>query len=146
MTTATYSEKTERLLATYEAVNRRDIDAVFAETADDYVLVDHAQRISASGIGEARVWMEAMLAGSSDLVAAVANVYEAGDVTVVQVVATGTNDGEFGGIPATGQSFTLEQCEVHRFDADGKIAESHIYYDMYGLLAQLGVVPALAGV
>lgn len=140
----TYSENTQRVLATYDAVNRRDLDAVWADVADDYRMVDHAQGMTANTKEEARSWMDTILAASSDMRCEVVDVIDSPDATVVRVRSTGTADGEFAGIPPTGRRITLDQCEVYRFDDRGLLAEGHVYYDLYSLLAQLGAVPELA--
>jgi len=46
-----------------------------------------------------------------------------------------------GELPATNRRMTMHGCQVYRM-ADGKIAESIHYFDMLGMLEQLGTIKA----
>lgn len=137
------SRNATTLLATYDAVNRRDLDAVYADVADDFVGIDHAQRRSLVGVEASRAWMQEMFEASSDLRCEATLVADTSEVVVVRVVGEGTHDGPFGPLPATGRRFRVEQCEVYAFDEQGRIVRGEMFYDMYGVLADLGAVPAL---
>ncbi len=63
-----------------------------------------------------------------------------GDRIAVRWTMHGTHQGEFQGIPPTGQSVTLTGIAIHRF-AGAQIQESWDCYDALGLLQQLGAVP-----
>jgi steroid delta-isomerase-like uncharacterized protein len=54
---------------------------------------------------------------------------------------TGTHQGEFMNIPATGKQVTVSYIDIWRVDR-GKLVENWVQMDMMGLLQQLGVVPA----
>ena len=53
---------------------------------------------------------------------------------------TGTHEGAFMGIPATGRTVTVEAWTIDRY-RDGIFVESPIIMDVAGLLGQLGVLP-----
>ena len=55
----------------------------------------------------------------------------------------GTNQGSFLGIPPTGKKITVAAWTIDRF-TDGKIAESRIIMDTFGMMQQLGVISAPA--
>ncbi len=55
---------------------------------------------------------------------------------------TGTHDGEFLGVPATGQPTETLGASVTQVDADGKIASETAYWDLASFLRQTGVLPA----
>ena len=63
------------------------------------------------------------------------------DTVVVIFTVSGTHDGEFMGIPPTGESGTTPGIFVHRFDEDGMVVEAWAVWDALGLLQQVGVVP-----
>jgi steroid delta-isomerase-like uncharacterized protein len=63
-----------------------------------------------------------------------------GDFVVTRWTATGTNDGELMGMPATGKSVEITGITVDRI-GDGKIAESWTCFDALGMMQQLGAVP-----
>jgi ketosteroid isomerase-like protein len=69
---------------------------------------------------------------------------EQGDRVVVEGRFTGTNTGPLqtpaGEIPPTGRPMVLPFADVFRV-IDGKIAEHRVYYDVLGLMAQLGLLP-----
>jgi len=54
----------------------------------------------------------------------------------------GTQDGPMDTFPPSGRQYSLDVCEVWRFDADGVGIEGHNYSDGLGLLVQLGHVEA----
>ncbi len=62
-----------------------------------------------------------------------------GDKMAVRDVFTGTHEGDFMGIPATGNSVTMKAIHIFRFE-DGRIAEHWVARDDLGMMRQLGVV------
>lgn len=66
-----------------------------------------------------------------------------GDTVVTRWTAHGTHNGEFAGISPTGKSATVVGIGVDRVE-NGKIVESWGLFDQFGMLQQLGVIPALA--
>src|SRR4030065_2294667 len=63
-----------------------------------------------------------------------------GDKVTKVWTANSTHNGEFLGIPATGNRIVIKGIEVFRI-ADGKIAEVWVNMDNLGMLQQLGVIP-----
>jgi steroid delta-isomerase-like uncharacterized protein len=63
------------------------------------------------------------------------------DKVVVRWTNSGTNLGEFLGIPATGRSFTIPGIDIHRLEG-GRMAEHWHVVDMLGHLQQLGLLPS----
>jgi steroid delta-isomerase-like uncharacterized protein len=68
-----------------------------------------------------------------------------GDRVVTRWRASGTQEGELGPIPPTGQSFVMDGVTIERIEGR-RIAEVWVARDELGLLRQLGVVPSPAGV
>ena len=66
-----------------------------------------------------------------------------GDKVVTRWTATGTHKGELAGIPPTGKSSTVTGVAVNRI-VNGKMVESWGIFDQFGMLQQLGVIPAPA--
>ncbi|MBW7885700.1 MAG: ester cyclase [Caldilineaceae bacterium] len=64
-----------------------------------------------------------------------------GDRVVEFFTTTGKHTGDFLGIPATGRSINVQGISIFRL-ANGKIVEHWGVNDGFGLLMQLGVVPA----
>ncbi|MEP7223911.1 MAG: ester cyclase [Actinomycetota bacterium] len=68
-----------------------------------------------------------------------------GEKVVVRWTNSGTNSGEFLGMPPTGRSFSIQGIDIYRL-ADGKLAEHWHVVDMLAHLQQLGFLPAPEGV
>jgi steroid delta-isomerase-like uncharacterized protein len=58
----------------------------------------------------------------------------------VEVRMTGTQQGDFVGIPATGRSFNVRVASLYEFEEDQLVCE-RVYYDLADILRQLGVFP-----
>jgi steroid delta-isomerase-like uncharacterized protein len=63
-----------------------------------------------------------------------------GDKVAVRLTFTGTHQGGFYGMPATGKSFSIPAMAIARL-ADGVIAEWWQIGDTLGLLRQIGAMP-----
>jgi steroid delta-isomerase-like uncharacterized protein len=60
-----------------------------------------------------------------------------GEKVVIRFTSRGTHEGEFEGIPPTGNQVTIAEVAIYRI-ADGKIAEQWGFPDIMGLLRQVG--------
>jgi steroid delta-isomerase-like uncharacterized protein len=59
-----------------------------------------------------------------------------GDRVVTRWTATGTHHGDLLGVAPTGRSINFTGINIYRIDGD-KLVESHVSWDMLGLLQQL---------
>jgi steroid delta-isomerase-like uncharacterized protein len=89
-------------------------------------------------------WLVEVRASLPDLHVTIEDVVAEGDKVVTRWFSTGTNLGEYGGIPPTGKKATWTGMTITRFEA-GKMAESWWNYDSLGLMQQLGLIPAMQG-
>jgi steroid delta-isomerase-like uncharacterized protein len=55
---------------------------------------------------------------------------------------TGTHSGTFMGVPPTGKKVSWTGIIIFRLDEEGKIIERWQDFDAFGMLQQLGVIPA----
>ena len=69
------------------------------------------------------------------------DIIESGDKAWARIRITGTNDGEFMGMPATGKSVDLQAVDIVRFNEEGVAAEHWGVTDSMTMMQQLGVVP-----
>lgn len=83
-----------------------------------------------------------ILAGFSDAKLELVSSLIDGDRACTEWRFTGTHDGEFLGVPATGQATENLGASVSQFDSDGKIARETAYWDVARFLRQTGVLPA----
>ena len=124
------------------AYNRHDVDAMVSLRRQDSRLTDHATGQTMRGPDEIRAYIRANFDAFSDDRFEDADIIGVGAWTVLRGRTEGTHDGSWGGVEPTGARGTLDVCAVARWDA-GRLVEEHLYYDLYGLLAQLGLVPPL---
>jgi steroid delta-isomerase-like uncharacterized protein len=90
-----------------------------------------------------RGWMEEIHAGFPDFVATEEFSLCEGDLVASRLTYSGTHDGEFMGIPATGEAVEVTGTTINRLE-DGKIVESWPETDFLGVLRQVGAVDAPA--
>ena len=62
------------------------------------------------------------------------------DKIAVRFTMTGTHQGEFAGIPATGKRVSIGGIDILRFE-NGKVVEHWGYSDQIALMQQLGALP-----
>ena len=63
-----------------------------------------------------------------------------GEKVVTRFTWTGTQRGDFLGIPATGRPVTVKGVVIDRL-VDGRMTDSRILMDTFGMMMQLGVIP-----
>jgi steroid delta-isomerase-like uncharacterized protein len=75
-----------------------------------------------------------------DLHFAIEDVVMNDDKVVWRCTGSGTQRGEFMGIPAAGKSFKVQAIIMSRFE-NGLWREDHVAWDQLGMLQQLGAIP-----
>lgn len=70
----------------------------------------------------------------------VEDVIAEGEKVVVRDVFRGTHEGDFLGIPATGNRVTMEAIHIYRLSG-GRLAEHWVARDDLGMMRQLGAIP-----
>ena len=78
-----------------------------------------------------------------DLTATVDEQVAEGDKVVSRVTMTGTHQGEFMGMPATGKSFPIPGVSIWEVRG-GQLISEWVNWDSMGMMQQLGVGPAPA--
>jgi steroid delta-isomerase-like uncharacterized protein len=64
-----------------------------------------------------------------------------GDMVASRWTITGTHQGDFQGVPATGRQITINGIDMSRV-VDGKIAEHWAQFDIVGVMQQIGALPS----
>jgi steroid delta-isomerase-like uncharacterized protein len=123
-----------------EVINQGRLDAADELVQADFIELDPlpGQRQGREGLKEVIAMMRA---GFPDLHWVVDETVAAGDKVVSRFKWTGTQQGVFLGIPATHKAVTVCGVVIDRLSA-GKMADSRILMDTFGLMQQLGVIPA----
>jgi steroid delta-isomerase-like uncharacterized protein len=87
-----------------------------------------------------KVYLKAFTEAYPDVHYTIDDMIAEGDRVVTKKTFTGTNTGEFAGMPATGKRVTLQFVDIMRV-RDGKIVEHWLCVDQLSWLQQLGLAP-----
>ena len=138
---ATNREVGRRFVA--EVLNGKDLDAMDALVAEDFVELDPlpGQRPGRAGLKQT---LGMFFAGFPDLEWVIEEEIVADDKVVSRFTWRGTHRGAFLGIPATGRRVAVPGVVIDRF-AGGRMQDSRLLMDTLGLMQQLGVIPAPGG-
>jgi steroid delta-isomerase-like uncharacterized protein len=124
----------------YDLLSAGDIDGFGELIADD--LVEHEETPGLEPTKEGvKQFFHMYRAAFPDLRMEPQDVIASGDRVVVRVRATGTHQGEFMGMPATGKSFDVELIDIVRFGDDGLAHEHWGIFDALKMMQQLGAIP-----
>jgi len=83
------------------------------------------------------------LTGFPDLRFTIEDMVSENDKVVVSWIISGTHNGEFMGVPATGKKVSITGITINSL-GNGKILDSNVVYDALDLFKQLGVAPSVA--
>jgi steroid delta-isomerase-like uncharacterized protein len=125
----------------YDLINAADIDGFGQQLADDFVERNEVPGIPPTKAGVVQ-YFQMLLAAFPDFRMEVEDVIASGDKAVARLRVTGTHQGEFMGIPATGRSANVDLIDITRFGDDGLAREHWGVVDQLALMQQLGVIPA----
>jgi predicted ester cyclase len=125
----------------FDAINNGSLDELPQVVAPD--VVDHNAVIfmQPEGPGGVEEGIRMLLQGFPDLRLTTQELLAEGDQVVARFTMSGTNTGDYRGIPApTQQHFQSEAIAILRI-ADGRVAEVRGTADRLGMLTQLGILP-----
>lgn len=122
---------------TEEVFNQGDYDAAEELFAADAVQHGPLSGESVSGVDAASEQMEGYRSAFPDMSGEIDEQFVADDVVVAYYTYTGTHDGDFFGVPATGTEVSVNGISIFRIDDE--IVETWVTVDFTSLLAQLGV-------
>jgi steroid delta-isomerase-like uncharacterized protein len=141
MTTTTTATPAEVARAVFDAVSARDLDAIVAHGAPDYV-DDFVAVGTFRGRDEIREFFREMFAAVPDLEMTVDRIVADDETAVVQWQVRGTfSGGRFQGIAPTGKPLHIRGVDVMEI-RDGLIQHNTIYYDGATFARQIGMLPA----
>ena len=127
----------------FERLNAGDVDGFGAFLADDFVEHEETPGLEPTKDG-VMTFFRMYIAGFPDLRMEAQDIIESGDRAVARVRATGTHNGEFMGMPASGKSFDVELIDIMRFEDDGLVHEHWGVFDALKMMQQLGAIPEAA--
>jgi steroid delta-isomerase-like uncharacterized protein len=132
--------------AFFDHFNAHDLDAIGQLQANDF------KSEAAGGAGpmnkeQDRMYLQNFLTAFPDLHFEVTLAVAQGDHVVINWAASGTHNGPLGtpsggAIEQTGKKATVPGSSTYQIK-DGQITRSATYFDMAGLLGQLGLLPPM---
>lgn len=132
------SKNSEIVRRAHQTFSQKDHGAAAKLVAEKCKIIDHGRGMTLSSRAEFRGWLDAFHQMSSDMILVDAKYIDAGEWVTAQFRAVGTQDGPMDQFPASGKKYSLDVCEVWRFNDKGEAIEGHNYSDGLGLLIQLG--------
>ena len=127
----------------YDLINAGDIDGFGELLADDFVEHEEMPGLEPSKEGVKQLF-HMYRAAFPDLRMEVEDLLVSGDKAVARVRATGTHQGEFMGMPASGKTVDVQLIDITRFGEDGLAREHWGVFDALGMMQQLGAIPGPA--
>ena len=127
----------------YELISAGDIDGFGDLLAEDFVEHEEMPGLEKSKEGVKQLF-HMYRAAFPDLRMEVQDLLVSGDKAVARVRATGTQNGEFMGMPASGKSVDVQLIDITRFGDDGLAREHWGVFDALSMMQQLGAVPGPA--
>lgn len=123
----------------YDLLSAGDIDGFGELLADDFVEHEETPGLAPTKDGVLR-FFEMYRAAFPDLRMNPEDILASGDRAVARVRVTGTHQGEFMGMPATGKSIDVQLIDIIRFGDDGLAHEHWGVVDTMAMMQQLGAV------
>lgn len=127
-----------------DAFNRHDAAGFAAMYAADAVINDPQYPEPLRGRAAAEADMKSFFAAFPDVRADLSRVFVDGDYWALELVMSGTHNGPMEGptgtVPPTGKKMSLPGAMAGRVNAQGEVVEERRYYDLAGLMGQLGLM------
>ncbi len=142
MSTETNKTTARRLVE--ELFNNKNYDVIDELFAPDFVEHEEIPGVDPGREG-VRQASQMFHVAFPDLQVAIQDVLADGDKVVMREQWTATHQGEFMGMPATGNQVSFDVIDILRL-AEGKLVEHWAVTDMLALLTQLGAIPEPEGV
>ncbi len=135
----------EDVIRKLENTIARDPEAVAAMYASDAVRYDPTAPQGMKGRDAIRKYHQTLAKAFKDVEARTLNIVSKGEITAWEWVGTLTHSGPFelptGTLAPTNRRVTMNGATFYRFNREGLIAEQRDYFDIAGIMQQLGVKP-----
>ena len=126
----------------YEEVwNKRKLEVVDQLISPSHALQDPFASGSHVGPESYKRRVVELTTGFPDICFTIEDTVAEKEKVVVSWIFSGTHKGEFLEIPATGKKVSVEGITIHHI-RNGRILDSYAVWDAFGLMRQIGVIPA----
>ncbi len=122
--------------------NKRRLELVDEIISPSHALHDPNLTGSAVGPEAYKRQVSRFIAAFPDLRFTIEDIVGENEKLAVSWTISGTHKGEFMGVPATNKKVSVHGITIHHF-VNAKIMDSYVSWDAWGMMQQLGVVPAL---
>jgi steroid delta-isomerase-like uncharacterized protein len=134
----------ELMRKSIEAFNQHDADGFAALYADDATAYDPQYAEPLKGREAIRKDIEDFFRAFPDVQAKVLSSVAGGDAIAFEVEVTGTHKGPLvtpnGNVPPTNRPIKFLGSRVLRFNSRGELVSCNRYYDLAGIMQQLGLM------
>ena len=124
----------------YDLLNAGDIDGFGDHLADDFIEHEETPGLAPTREG-VKAFFRMYIGAFPDMRMEAEDVLMSGDKVVARSRATGTHQGEFMGMPATGKRIDVQLIDILRFGDDGRAHEHWGVFDALAMMQQLGAIP-----
>jgi steroid delta-isomerase-like uncharacterized protein len=124
----------------YDLINAGDIDGFGALLAEDFVEHEETPGLAPTKEG-VMDFFRMNRAAFPDMRMDAQDVFASGDKVAARVRLTGTHEGPFMGMPATGKQVDIQLIDIMRMSDDGLCLEHWGVLDALAMMQQLGAVP-----
>jgi steroid delta-isomerase-like uncharacterized protein len=120
--------------------NAHDLDGLMSTFGTQGFYDDEPWAEHHAGLSSVRAYYADLLRAAPDFHIEVKRRHVTEEVVILEVQLTGTQQGAWRGLPATGRRFDFPLCAIFTFDDEDRLAGEKIYYDRVTVLHQLGVL------
>ena len=124
----------------YDLINAGDIDGFGELIAEDFVEHENTPGLEPTREGVKQLF-HMYRAAFPDLRMEAQDIIVGGEKAVARVRATGTQQGEFMGMPGSGKSIDVELIDIFLLGDDGLVHEHWGLFDSLAMMQQLGAIP-----
>jgi steroid delta-isomerase-like uncharacterized protein len=130
----------ETIKKAIKALNERDMSAVKDLMKKDYLRHDLTSSFGERrGQSETVDFFQSVISGIPDMKMNIQDIFATENRVALHYTLTGTHQGEYKGIPATGKKLEIHAIHLYRFEGD-KAAEQWALPDMAGMYRQMGIL------
>lgn len=124
--------------AIVEAFNVNDLEGVLERFAPAAALHEPYVDEPIAGTEALRDFHQSLFEAFPDETLTIEHMLSTGNWVIARTVASGTQTGDFLGIPPTGRRFSVPECLVYELGDDGRVVNQWTYVDSGLIAKQLG--------
>jgi len=122
----------------WEAWSKGDYEAIKEVVAPEYVWYAPSGSTESRSLEETIELIDRLRRGFPDITFSIEEIIAVGNRVIVRYTEKGTHQGEWLGIPATGNKIEVSGIMIHHIE-NGKVVEDREEFDMLGFMQQLGM-------